>query len=137
MGLERFSVKNLHPFDLELIASIENEKRHFDMGSFVTDKDDRRANCRTASCMAGHIEALRPRIAKKVLVDQGYSPNELFVDHDTLAAEIYKRVTGKECRLDFYGQNYLTGTISMITRKEAISHIKGTNRKWPQIKGEL
>ncbi len=120
-------------FKEELIASIQNEKRHFDMASFTTMDYDYEAtypaNCKTASCMAGHIEALRPRLAKK-LSKEIFPEGE--IQHDWLAAEIWKQETGQKCRLDFFARN-AEPTIFQITREEAVAHIKGRSKKWPLL----
>ena len=116
----------------ELIAAIQNEDNRFDMSRFTTN--DRRATCKTACCMAGHIEALRPELAKKFLLEhsdlhlQGHSS----IDHEGLAAAIWEHEMGEKCRLDFFaykfkGEAYLED----ITRKQAIAHIKGKSRNWP------
>lgn len=126
-------------FKEELIASIQNENRHFDMGTWTTD-NTKVATCGTACCMAGHIEALRPKLAKKLAPK--FTDTELgYIDHEQLAEEIWAEETGYECRLDFcalhhpsdQGYDSQTGWMKAITRKEAIAHIRGSKR-WPQLK---
>lgn len=128
-------------FKKELIASIQNERRAFDMGRFTKSGDpERPATCGTACCIAGHIEALRPQLAKKLApkcVSSAWG-----IDHENLAASIWKEVTGQECRFDFYGHEFVidhdqwgqvTKDLDGITRKEAIAHINGRSKRWPLL----
>ncbi len=129
----------------KIIDSISNEKRHFDMSRWVLPtKDDEycqsRASCKTASCMAGHLEAAYPRQTAKLL------SNDVHVDgvgnytyrsgkihnHEQLAQDLYKELTGEECPLDFLADP-IGKEIDDITRAEAIAHLKGTSRKWPLL----
>ena len=136
-------------FKQELIDSILNEKRNFDMRSYTTDDwgvhDRKPAFCKTASCMAGHIEALRPRLAKK-LAQKQFEEGETEIVHARLARDIWKEVTGEECRLAFFGETYdvrkerdelgeyeVKGDWFQATREEAVAHIKGRSKKWPLL----
>ena len=138
-------------FTKQLIDSIRKESRHFDM-AFFTKKSKYKEygpdefdyadtpTCGTASCIAGHIQAMRPRLAAKIrkeLSFEGYIP-----EHDVVAAHVWEQVTGKECRFDFFGR--LNGLdfkpLDLITREEAIAHIRGKNENWPLLpssKGEV
>ena len=118
-------------FLAELVAQIQNEQYHFDMEYFTTNRitgfGEPPPTCDTASCIAGHIEALRPELAKRV----GGS-------HPTRAAGIYRAETGEPCRLDFYGINYrdadgFSAGLRNISREEAIAHILGESENWPQL----
>lgn len=130
-------MSNLNPAQIELhqklIASINNTQRHFDMSNWcVPGHNAEIATCGTASCLAGHLEALYPELAKKLrpyFVRSGGG-----FRHDRLAAEIYETVTGVECPLDFYATDYdesTEDTLSSITRDEAIAHINGEHPQWP------
>ncbi len=95
------------------------------------------ASCRTASCMAGHVEALRPQLTKKLLPDYQFCGGA--VDHEKLARAIWKEETGKECTLDFLADNHpkeakedFESYAESVTRKEAVAHIRGSKR-WPQL----
>lgn len=126
--------RRLHPFDKEIIASIQNEKRTFQMERFVTGNQGADvATCKTACCMAGHIEALRRPLAKR-LAKQGGKFGELgdYLCHDDIAAEIYRRETGKECPLDFMGSRTMAD-LDDLTREDAVNHIKGVNLDWPLL----
>jgi hypothetical protein len=116
----------LHPFDHEIIASIQNEARFFDMSQWVTGRHAIAATCDTASCIAGHIESLRPEMAKQLI-------EEDFEQHSTAAAEIYFHATGRLCRLDFLAFNHSAGDLKDITREEAVQHIMGIHPTWPQL----
>src|SRR5690606_2293203 len=120
----------------ELIQAIQNEDNYFDMSTWKNKRSKSAATpatCRTASCMAGHIEALRPKLAKKLApmcTDQVYR----VLNHEHLAVTIWEIETGQECRLDFHGLAYFgVCGLDEISRKEAIAHIKGRNRKWPLL----
>jgi hypothetical protein len=117
----------------ELVAQIQNEQYHFDMQYFTTDRSgafgEPPVSCDTASCIAGHIEALRPELAPR----SG--------SHARRAAAIYLAETGEPCRLDFYGVNHCTedgelSELNTITREEAIAHILGESEDWPQLDAE-
>jgi hypothetical protein len=114
----------------ELVAQIQNEQYHFDMEYFTTSWADEHPSlpvtCDTASCIAGHIEALRP--------ESGISGGS----HAGRAAAIYRHETGEQCRLDFYGINYRDADgfhagLKYITREEAVAHILGESENWPQL----
>jgi hypothetical protein len=134
----------------KLINSILNEKRTFDMGQFTTEdfdvEDKKPATCGTASCMAGHIEALWPsvakRLAKEQLKEQEQKEPFACIDHEVLAADVWKEVTGKPCRFDFIGDTYRhedeDGGIDAwwhATREQAVAHIKGRSKNWPLLRG--
>jgi hypothetical protein len=117
-------------FLAELVAQIQNEQYHFDMEYFTTTSTtifpDPPVTCDTASCIAGHIEALRP--------ESGFPGGS----HATRAAAIYRAETGEPCRLDFYGANYRDADgfhagLKHITREEAVAHILGESENWPQL----
>lgn len=129
----------------DTIASIQNEELQFNMNYFVkpgcglsgyrvsSDKDI--PDCNTASCMAGHMEAVRPELAKEAL--------QVLTDpqHDDVAGYIWCRETGESfCPIDFYAKNhpyrYNTNDdigIDLILGAEAIAHLRGENEEWPQL----
>lgn len=115
----------------KLVASIENEQRYFDMSNFTKERGDgSRANCKTASCIAGHIEAVFPNTTRAIASHLGYDDSD--VVHQALAAAVWERVTGQPCRFDFFARRNRKSLFE-ITQKEAISHIKGTSRSWPLL----
>jgi hypothetical protein len=127
----------------ELIAAIANEANRFDMSMWLlapTFDYTATATCGTASCMAGHIEALRPELATQLAPKCMYGHAHAILDHEKLAREIWRREMGEECRLDFLG-NECTGiegddytqALEEITREEAIAHIQGVCAHWPQL----
>lgn len=119
----------------DLIDSILNEELEFNMCLFKRGTQACVATCSTATCMAGHIEAVRPRLARKLkpkyVLHQGPS-----LDHASLAAEIWEIETGEKCRLDFFACNN-PKAMHKITRREAVAHIRGTSKRWPQLLGVL
>lgn len=138
--------RRLHAFDKEIIASITNEKLYFDMCKFTTSPLTRvlegehegewvepLPTCATASCMAGHINARRrplaKRLANKPEFRTGYNKED--IDHAAVAREIYKRETGKVCRLDFLGLESTRLNLFELTRADAVAHIKGVHPTWP------
>jgi hypothetical protein len=135
----------------DLIESISKEHRNFGMERFVVEKasSEKPATCETASCIAGHLTAIRPRLAKKLAPQ--YTHNQWWlcgsralneVLHSELAEAIWEAETGEKCPLDFYAINYpgvesavdANEYMKRITRKEAIAHIRGRSKKWPQFK---
>jgi hypothetical protein len=129
--------RRLHPFEKELIASIENEKRTFHMKEFVVGGNEQDfgetvqvASCKTASCMAGHIEALRRPLAKRLAAKEEFQHGNGDPSHSLIAEEIYRRETGRDCPLDFFGDLSAKG-FDELTRDEAVAHIKGINPEWP------
>lgn len=129
----------------ELIEAIQNEELHFGMRQWKIGRHNRYATpatCNTASCMAGHIEALRPELAKKLAPKHTSTyvlahTDHKDLDHEALAQEIWELETDTKCRLDFCGLNYDNtygdSDLDQITRKEAIAHIKGRSKKWPLL----
>lgn len=129
--------KRLHAFDKELIASIENERKNFEMSRWLTlgaDQANAVASCKTASCMAGHIESLRRPLAKRLASKPEFKYGS-GIDHTTIAREIYQRETGKICTLDFHAEKTLADIVE-LTRQDAIDHIKGKNPEWEQLTAE-
>lgn len=127
----------------DLIASIEAEDRTFNMAYWVDvdvdgpfyDPNEPPATCDTASCMAGHIEALRPELAAELAPQ---FRNRWGLDHRRLAQTIYELETGEPCRLDFLGLNTsLARRLGEITRAEAIAHIRGEHDEWPLLNGRV
>jgi hypothetical protein len=128
----------LHPFERELIGSITDEHHYFDMQYFTTQVDSTiTATCNTASCMGGHIQALRSERAEE-LFDELIKRNEIAPHfssiHASIARIIYKEETGKPCKLDFFAVNHRR-PLGEQTREDAIAHIKGW-RDWPQLEEE-
>lgn len=133
----------MNKFDRELVARIANERTKFLMSRFVKDSSAVNSvpTCGTARCMAGHIVALRPKLAKALVAlhpekyghkadnQRGFSSPGL--KFDNLASAIYQIETGKTCKLDFWGKNCSTN-LDLVSKSEAIAHIKGTSAKWPQ-----
>jgi hypothetical protein len=124
----------------ELIAAIRNEQNMFYMGQWGHGlKDEMQlVTCDTASCMGGHIEALRPELAKQLAKKH---TNKFFdeVRHGDLAAEIWHIEMGEECTLDFFGRNFEIRTCSdmeAITRDDAIRHIEDKHEDWPRLSEE-
>jgi hypothetical protein len=125
----------------KIINSISNEKRHFDMSHWILPSQDdeycqARASCKTASCMAGHLEAAYPRQAAKLLAENRVGKyaddNGRIHSHEHLAIDLYEHLTGEKCPLDFLADRIGKETED-ITRKEAVAHLKGTSRKWPLL----
>lgn len=114
----------------DLIASIMNERRKFDMSRWT--KDGNRATCGTALCMAGHLEAIRPKVAKAILVEHPEWGGDEWrgLEHELLANAIWEKETGEKCRLDFVKENTSTD-IEELTREDAVKHINGRHRSWP------
>ena len=145
-------LSKLEALKRDLIASIQNEKRTFNMGfftkggSYFTDYASstgdyvaKPASCGTASCIAGHIEAIRPKVVKKLIKENGP-----YYEHEDLASAVWEAETGQECRLDFFGQSYQGPArlneeygcyveLEDITREEAIAHIRGRSKRWPLL----
>lgn len=133
-------------FEAELIEAIQDESLYFDMSYFRTEDrdadlaDGRRpywldgeppvTSCETASCMAGHIQALRPELARELA--PAYRGMRGLA-HDQLARAIYERVTGELCRLDFYGSNSDKKFLDELTREDAVRHIRGEHEDWPLL----
>lgn len=121
----------------KVIKSILNENRTFDMRTWTTMNLDEEyakvATCATASCLAGHIEACWPTVAKRIA--KGMLDGGGFVDHSVVADKVWKEVTGKKCRFDFFADTYEGEGSEMadITREEAVEHIKGRSKTWPLI----
>lgn len=116
-------------FKKELIASILDEQNKFDMREFKSGSNNQVATCKTALCMAGHIEALRPRLAKKLAAKHKFYGE---LDHHDLAHAIWREETGQECRLDFFADMTET-SMDVLTRKDAVAHIRGRSKKWPLL----
>lgn len=132
----------MNKFDRELCARIANERTTFRMDRFVKDQaSDNVPTCKTARCMAGHIVALRSKLARALVAlhpetygqeaenQRGYCSFGL--KFDKLAAAIYQIETGKPCKLDFWGENCTTA-LDRVSKAQAIAHIKGTSADWPQ-----
>lgn len=124
----------------DLVASITHEDRTFDMSAWVTDEDaPGPATCGTASCLAGHLAAIRPELAARLAPqyeterDDG-SPTA-FVNHASLSRAIYCAETGEiTCPLDFMARNY-PGLLAEIDVDDAIEHVRGTSEVWPLLTG--
>lgn len=135
----------------ELIEAIQNEELQFNMSTWKVGWHNAigtPATCNTASCMAGHIEALRPKLAKKLA--SKYISTYIYhgdiikeIDHAALANEIWETETGEKCQLDFIGNRFnekkkdedwsYCADLNSVTRKEAIAHIRGRSKKWPLL----
>jgi hypothetical protein len=125
----------------DLVNSIAAEDRTFQMDYWVTtDRDglngpltsryeEAPASCETASCIAGHLEAVRPELALE-LVDQFRS--RYGVEHAHLAAAIYQAETGEACPFDFWG-HLSSKDLEHITREDAVAHIRGEHDEWPLL----
>lgn len=120
----------LKAFREELIASILDEKRQFNMARYKSGTTPEAATCKTACCMIGHIQAIRQRRANQLL-KAGFST-------EIVAEMIWEEETGAECRLDFYATKY-NGKNPEIwngygqSRKEAVAHIRGRSKIWPLL----
>jgi hypothetical protein len=114
----------------DLIASITATRRKFHMGGFKTGDTRDLATCGTALCMAGHLEAIRKKLARK-LAPAYRSFGSL--DHEGLASAILVAETGEQCPLDFMAR-LLDAELDHITVKQAVAHIKGRSKKWPLLK---
>lgn len=111
-----------------LADSIRNEKRNYSQLCWKRGNQNELATCGTACCIAGHIEAIFRPQAKRLVAR--HTDNAGFVDHTSLARDIWKTVTGKTCRFDF-GTPYM---ISPPERKDAIAHIYGrSSEDWPLL----
>lgn len=122
----------------KLAASIRNERRTYNQNYWTTGDDNQLPKCGTASCLAGHIEALWPGVAKRLAPRHtntwasDYSGNTYHdIQHDKLAAAVWKQVTGAECRFDFEACNMANAGFEPTDREAAVAHIWGRNRKWP------
>ncbi len=118
----------------ELIAAIQNEQLHFDMGAWALDIDEdapdltpAQVTCGTALCMAGHICALRPELAK---AHPQAAKSWLF---DAVAASIWQAEMGEECRLDFMMDQLPDNRTVPLTRGDAVRHIQGEHPEWPLL----
>ena len=106
----------------DLVASIKDEGNLFDMSAFV-------GTWGTASCIAGHLWAVRPGLARRYAASAGD-----FWSYDDVAADIWRHETGEAfCPLDFFGQRNKKN-LSRITREEAIDHVRGVSKSWPQLR---
>lgn len=125
--------ENKSRFIGDLIASIKNEQRTFDMSRWTVSgfAIGVPATCGTACCIAGHIEAIRPELAARMVPE-----DHVRVDHASLANAIYEHETGEECNLDFCGYNTDT-ELQDLTREDAVLHILNENPEWPQLTGEV
>lgn len=132
----------MNKFDRELVARIANERTTFKMDRFVKHGTGYSvATCGTARCMAGHIVAMRPKLAKALVAlhPEKYGPNadnqrgyiSIGLKFDNLASAIYQVETGKPCKLDFWGDNCPT-SLDLVSKSQAIAHIKGTSDNWPR-----
>jgi hypothetical protein len=124
----------------DVIASIEAEERTFQMEYWVTPdarddlpigdpSEEAPATCDTASCIAGHLEAVRPELAASL------APRfrgRYGLEHDELAAAIYQAETGEVCPFDFWG-NQAPKQLEHITREDAIAHVRGEHEQWPLL----
>ncbi len=119
-------MKPLNTVDKALIAAIHDESVYFNMANFCRANQDLPATCETASCMAGHIEALYPEVTAEIVRRRGYMPG-----HNILASAVYEEVTGEICRLDFFGYYHPGVDLGPISRDEAILHIAGISENWP------
>lgn len=127
----------------DLIASILNEDRVFNMDRWLTDEaleDNVTATCDTASCMAGHLEAIRPELAEKLrekytVTERRFMGGHAYIDHPELARELYEIETGEPCTLDFYAFNH-PAYLGEQTREDAVAHIRGEHPEWPQRNAE-
>lgn len=118
----------------ELIAAIQNEENNFHMNYFVkqgTEHVKIPESCKTASCMAGHIVALRKDLAAKFLPNCMYAFTKT-VDYCTLANKIWETEMNEKCTLDFMGYNLDVYSLDDITRQQAIDHINDTG-DWPRL----
>lgn len=125
--------RRLTQLDKDIIASIENERRKFDMSKFTIQdsiEPHELPKCGTACCIAGHLLAVRQSAAKRLVNDYRDEYQIFFSD---LAAAVYKEETGKECPLDFYCEtgDDLAPELGGATREDAIQHIKGVHPHWP------
>jgi hypothetical protein len=126
----------------DLVSSIEDEANPFDMSAFVDLPDDEELNeygepldpspprvtCGTASCIAGHLWAVRPGLARRYAASAGD-----FWSYDGVADDIWRHETGEAfCPLDFFGLRNKKN-LSLITREEAIDHVRGVSETWPQL----
>lgn len=128
----------------DLIASINHESRRFNMTTYAVGDVHKPATCKTARCMAGHLIAIRPKLAKEIIAEAGFgwtvwTGKRCFKD-DRVAREIWRRETGEECRLDFQASNHPfakdsfdTHPMSAITRADAVAHIRGRSKRWPLL----
>lgn len=126
----------------DVIASIEAEERTFQMEYWVTTdasvdpyglrpdrSEEAPATCDTASCIAGHLEAVRPGLAARL------APafrSRFGLDHAGLARAIYTAETGEACPIDFWG-NEAPKSLESITREDAIAHVRGEHEEWPLL----
>lgn len=111
-----------------LADSIRNERREYNQYLWKRGDQNELATCSTACCIAGHIEAIFHPQAKRLV--GSHTDNTGFVDHTSLARDIWKTVTGKTCRFDF-GIPDMPGPIG---REEAVAHIYGRlSTDWPLI----
>lgn len=125
----------------DLIDSIDAEDRFFNMAYWVTphiedpfayDPNEPVATCDTASCIAGHLEAIRPELAAELAPS---FRNRFGLNHERLAVAIYERETGEACRLDFRARNHTEKNLHEVTREDAIAHVRGEHPNWPLLSG--
>ena len=122
----------------DLVESIRAEDRVFQMEFWTTtDRDEPfgsahgdPATCDTASCIAGHLEAIRPVLAAELAYRYRFPDGEIC--HADLARAIYRAETGEaSCPFDFIGYQS-SKSLEEITREDAVAHVLGTNPEWPQ-----
>ena len=118
----------------KLAASIRNERRTYDQCRFTTeigDKYTQPATCGTAACIAGHIEAIFPRVTQRLAPSYSFELEQGL--HGALARAVWREVTGKPCRFDFSAgpDREEGGSYRSPTREEAVAHIYGRNKSWP------
>jgi hypothetical protein len=124
----------------ELVTQLRNEDLHFNMAYWTTGlfgDESSPPSCETASCLAGHIEALRR--------DRALELAKTVPSHSERAKRIYEEETGEPCRLDFYGVTAVDPDgdpeddypafyrLEDIPRDAAIAHVLGANPDWPQL----
>jgi hypothetical protein len=144
----------VNKFDREIASAVRSENRRFDMRRFQTRRSGIRcrvATCKTATCLAGHIVALRRKLATALMdlhpevytyksYRQGYYHKGTYVPSEpvatpkyaTLAAAIYQIETGKECDLGFFGTYCSSAGLETITREDALLHLAGKHPTWPR-----
>lgn len=131
----------------KLARSIRNDKRNYRQDRFTIGPiNSVPADCDTACCIAGHIEAnwpgtthrliaqdpdkyLTPPCNCSVCVAAGARAGKL--DHQLLAADVWEAVTGKPCRFDFSSGPGVLREANGITREDAVAHIYGRHKQWP------
>lgn len=112
----------------DLIGSIQNEQNHFDMSKWATkytSEDEPVVSCETASCLAGHLVAIRPELLAAGKTVTGILRRLHATSGVTRLVRLFVLSPSTE-------RGTPADNLEDITREDAISHVLGANPDWPQ-----